>query len=273
MKTVLLPILFASFLLVCSALAQEATKQALCPLMVDDEIDLEEFVVFKGVKVFMCCGSCKEMWDKNREYFAVVCQEQAPQLKAVASKKIKLLKQLCCPVYANVRVHPKSLSVKHDGKTIYLSKKRAVARFQEVPQEHAVRFPKVMSCNNMKNPLGMGLWEGVPLRNVIWLAKPTHNVRRGFYYGHHNEDPKQMFRSSLPIGRALEDPPDNNPIILCYKLNGEWLSGKRGGPVRMLVPDAYGFKSVKWLKTVALTNDHTRPTTPTLVATTTSPAG
>jgi DMSO/TMAO reductase YedYZ molybdopterin-dependent catalytic subunit len=40
------------------------------------------------------------------------------------------------------------------------------------------------------------------------------------------------------------------------KLNGQWLSVKRGGPVRMLVPDAYGFKSVKWLKTVMLTNDH-----------------
>ena len=126
----------------------------------------------------------------------------------------------------------------------------------KLAEKHAMRFLKVMSCNNMKGPLGMGLWEGVPLRNVIWLAKPTANVRRVFYYGHHNEDPKQMFRSSLPIGRALEDPPGDNPILLCYKLNGEWLSGRRGGPVRMLVPDAYGFKSVKWLKTVALTNNH-----------------
>lgn len=126
----------------------------------------------------------------------------------------------------------------------------------KLADKHAVRFLKVMSCNNMKAPLGMGLWEGVPMRTVIWLAKPTANVRRVYYYGHHNEDPKQMFRSSLPIGRALEDPPGDNPIILCYKLNGEGLTDKRGGPVRMLVPDAYGFKSVKWLKTVALTNDH-----------------
>jgi hypothetical protein len=41
---------------------------------------------------------------------------------------------------------------------------------------------------------------------------------------------------------------------LCYKLNGEFLDGKRGGPVRILVPDAYGFKSVKWLIRVALSN-------------------
>src|SRR5262249_59746159 len=66
--------------------------------------------------------------------------------------------------------------------------------------------------------------------------------------------PKQMFRSSLPIGRVLEDPYDLPPVILCYKLNGQWLDGKRGGPVRVVVPEGYGFKSVKWLTHVVLTN-------------------
>jgi hypothetical protein len=55
---------------------------------------------------------------------------------------------------------------------------------------------------------------------------------------------------------VLEDPPEGLPVLLCYKLNGEWLSGKRGGPVRMLVPESYGFKSVKWLQRVLLTNNH-----------------
>ena len=118
----------------------------------------------------------------------------------------------------------------------------------------AVRFPKVMTCLNLGCPLGMGLWEGVPLREVIWLAQPRENVRRVFYYGYHNDDPKQMFRSSLPIGRVLEDPFDLPPVILCYKLNGQWLDSERGGPVRMVVPEAYGFKSIKWLSHLVLTN-------------------
>mgnify|MGYP003345128141 FL=1 len=80
------------------------------------------------------------------------------------------------------------------------------------------------------------------------------NLRRVFYYGYHNDDPKQMFRSSLPIGRVLEDPYDLPPVILCYKLNGEWLDAERGGPVRIVVPEAYGFKSIKWLTHVVLTN-------------------
>ena len=98
------------------------------------------------------------------------------------------------------------------------------------------------------------MWEGVPLRTVVWLTKPASDLRRVFYYGYHNDDIKQRFQSSLPVGRVLEDPPGEHPVILCYKLNGEFLSGKRGGPVRMLVPDAYGFKSVKWLQKVVLTN-------------------
>lgn len=124
----------------------------------------------------------------------------------------------------------------------------------KLAETNLVRFLKVMSCLNLGCPLGMGLWEGVPLRDVIWLTKPRENVRRIFYYGYHNDDPKQIFRSSLPIGRVLEDPPGIPPVILCYKLNGEWLDSKRGGPVRLVVPEAYGFKSIKWLSHVVLTN-------------------
>lgn len=121
-------------------------------------------------------------------------------------------------------------------------------------EKHAVRFLHVMSCTNGRAPCGMGLWEGVPLREVIWLTRPTANVRRVFYYGYHNDDPKQRFQSSLPIGRVLEDPPGEHPVILCYKLNDTWLSPRAGAPVRMFVPCAYGNKSVKWLQRVVLTN-------------------
>lgn len=130
------------------------------------------------------------------------------------------------------------------------------AGLMKLAEQHAVRYMKGISCNNIGEPLGMGLWEGVPLRVVVWMARPVENVRRVFYSGYHNDDPTQVFQSSLPIGRVLEDPPGELPVLLCYKLNGEFLSGKRGGPVRMVVPEAYGFKSVKWLQRVVLTNDY-----------------
>jgi DMSO/TMAO reductase YedYZ molybdopterin-dependent catalytic subunit len=119
----------------------------------------------------------------------------------------------------------------------------------------AVRFLHVMACTNMPGPLGIGLWEGVPLRDILWQARPTSNVRRVFYYGYHNDDPKQRFQSSLTLERVLEDPPGEWPVILCYKFNGRWLTPKRGGPVRMVVPGLYANKSVKWLQRIVLTNN------------------
>ena len=128
------------------------------------------------------------------------------------------------------------------------------AALVKLGEVHAVRFAKLMTCLNIGCPLGMGIWEGVPLRELVWLAGPRDDVRRLFYYGYHNDDPKQMFRSSLPIGRVLEDYFDLPPVIVCYKLNGQWLSSERGGPVRIVVPEAYGFKSIKWLSHVVLTS-------------------
>jgi hypothetical protein len=55
---------------------------------------------------------------------------------------------------------------------------------------------------------------------------------------------------------VLEDPPAELPVLLAYKVNGDYLNGRRGGPVRMIVPEAYGFKSVKWLQKIVLTNDY-----------------
>ena len=124
----------------------------------------------------------------------------------------------------------------------------------KLAEKHSVRFAKSMTCLNIGCPLGTGLWEGVPLRELVWLTQPRENLRRVFYHGYHNDDPQQMFRSSLPIDRVLEDPFDLPPVILCYKLNGQWLDSERGGPVRMVVPEAYGFKSIKWLTRILLTN-------------------
>jgi DMSO/TMAO reductase YedYZ molybdopterin-dependent catalytic subunit len=147
--------------------------------------------------------------------------------------------------------HPaaiRRLLIKSDGTALDF------AGLLQLGEKHAVRFAKVMTCLNIGCPLGMGIWEGVPLREVIWLTKPRENLRRVFYYGYHHDDPMQMSCSSLPIGRVLEDPYDLPPVILCYKLNGQWLDSERGGPVRVVVPEAYGFKSIKWLTHVVLTN-------------------
>src|SRR5262249_18002313 len=81
------------------------------------------------------------------------------------------------------------------------------------------------------------------------------NVRRIFYWGFH-EKPEQRFVSSLPLSDVLDTPPGHAPVMLAFRLNGRPLPLERGGPVRMLVPEAYGYKSIKWLNHLVLTNDY-----------------
>ena len=122
-------------------------------------------------------------------------------------------------------------------------------------KDHGVKFIKAIQCLNIAEPLGQGLWEGVPLREVLRLAAPLQNVRRIYYWGFHNDDPTQIFQSSLSYTEAMETAPGDLPPFLAYRLNGEPIPLKRGGPVRMIIPWAHGFKSIKWLQRISLTND------------------
>lgn len=122
-------------------------------------------------------------------------------------------------------------------------------------ETHAVRFMQVCTCTNGADPFHMSLWEGVPLREVIAMTRPKDNVRRVYYQSHPGEG-LPPFQSSLALSQVLEEPPGQMPVILAYKMNGQVIPASHGGPVRMIVPGAYGSKCVKWVKRVLLTNDH-----------------
>jgi DMSO/TMAO reductase YedYZ molybdopterin-dependent catalytic subunit len=126
---------------------------------------------------------------------------------------------------------------------------------EDLGKRHRVTFLKAMQCLNIPQPLGQGLWEGVPLRQVLKFAGRIRGARRIFWWGFHNNDPKQLFQSSLSYSQVMDSPPDNLPVFVAYRLNGRPLSLLRGGPVRMIVPWAHGFKSIKWLQRITLTSD------------------
>jgi DMSO/TMAO reductase YedYZ molybdopterin-dependent catalytic subunit len=130
------------------------------------------------------------------------------------------------------------------------------ATLMKLAEKNAVRFLHVLTCTNVPRPYGMGLWEGVPLRDLLWKTEPKQNIRRIFCYGYHNDDPKQIFNGSLPVSRVLEEAPGELPVILCYKLNGQYLSQANGGPVRLIVPGLYGNRSIKWVQRIMVTNSY-----------------
>ena len=131
-------------------------------------------------------------------------------------------------------------------------------RLKELGQKYGtVKVMKAMQCLNVQSPLGQGIFEGVPLSIVLrHCCGKINNVRRIYYWGYHNNDPQQIFRSSISYTEAFEHVPNEPPIFLAYKLNGKPLPLIRGGPVRMIVPFGYGFKNVKFLQHIRMTNDY-----------------
>ena len=139
-----------------------------------------------------------------------------------------------------------------------LEKRNAIdfATIEKLGRPHGRKFLKAMQCLNIAQPLGQGLWEGVPLREVLKLAGRMNNIRRIYYWGFHNNDPKQVFQSSLSYTQAMDTAPGDLGPLVAYRLNGQAIPLERGGPVRMVIPWAYGFKSIKWLQRIVLTNEY-----------------
>lgn len=127
-------------------------------------------------------------------------------------------------------------------------------KLMQLAEKHAVRFMHVTNCTNGADPFHMSLWEGIPLREIIALTKPKDNVRRVYYQSYHNEN-MPPFQSSLALAQVLETPPGEMPVILAYKMNDQIIPASHGGPVRMIVPGAYGSKSIKWVQRIVLTNE------------------
>lgn len=118
---------------------------------------------------------------------------------------------------------------------------------------HGVKFLKAMQCRSGPNPQSHGLWEGVPLREVLRLAGRINRCMRVYGNGFHNDVPAQLFQSSATLTQVMDNAPGELPVMVAYKHNGGPISLLRGGPVRMILPWGYGFKNIKWLQRIRLT--------------------
>jgi DMSO/TMAO reductase YedYZ molybdopterin-dependent catalytic subunit len=166
------------------------------------------------------------------------------------------------------RLTPESWQVEIIGEGVEIEKPRKFAdntaldysTLLELGKKHSVKFVKAMQCRGYNCPQGHAVWEGVPLREVIRsLGKVVDALRVDFSGYHDKSNPKIRYHAvSASYTQVMENAPGDPPIILAYRLNGAPLPLLRGGPVRVIVPSAYGFKNVKWLQRLKLTAD-TKP--------------
>lgn len=91
-------------------------------------------------------------------------------------------------------------------------------------------------------------WTGVLLSSVIELAAGVH--KKGLYLKQTSiGTEKGVYTSTIPLGPALK-----RDALLCYAVDGSVLPMEQGYPLRLIDFGLYGYKSVKGLYTLEVTD-------------------
>lgn len=111
--------------------------------------------------------------------------------------------------------------------------------FQRLPR---VKVFSDFHCVTRWSRLG-NLWEGVALREILSRAMPFPEAQ--FVVAHAYDD---SWTTNMPLADANSD-----DSLLADTHDGAPLSPDHGGPVRLVVPRLYAWKSAKWIRAIELT--------------------
>jgi DMSO/TMAO reductase YedYZ molybdopterin-dependent catalytic subunit len=80
-------------------------------------------------------------------------------------------------------------------------------------------------------------WNGVPIREILARAKPLGKVKYVLVSA------EQGYTANLPFSDL-----DRDDVLLATHHDGEPLTPDHGYPLRLIVPQLYAWKSVKWVR-------------------------
>ncbi len=79
-------------------------------------------------------------------------------------------------------------------------------------------------------------WKGVSIHEVMGRIRPRPEARFVTIHGYGG------YTTNLPLDELADD-----DVLLAHTRNGESLSAEHGGPLRLIVPKLYAWKSAKWV--------------------------
>lgn len=110
-------------------------------------------------------------------------------------------------------------------------------------------LPAVASVSNFHCVEGWSVlenkWEGISFKTIVDMAKPEESAKHVFI------ECADGYTTSLPLEDLME-----NEVLLAYKLNDKMLPPERGGPLRLVVPKKYAYKSAMWVEKIRFTDKH-----------------
>jgi len=129
--------------------------------------------------------------------------------------------------------HPKSWRLKLDGE--------GIDRHQTLTLDQLKAYPNIALKATFRCVTGWrvrdNLWRGVRVRDVVdGLGRNGKAKFVTFYSG------DGVYTDSLTMQQARSD-----NAILAWELNGAPLIREQGLPLRLIYPDMYGYKNVKWV--------------------------
>ncbi|MGF7119315.1 molybdopterin-dependent oxidoreductase [Methanobacterium oryzae] len=88
------------------------------------------------------------------------------------------------------------------------------------------------------------LWRGILLKELIKETNPNSDANTIIFYAYDG------YSTSFPL-----DYIENNNIILAYKMNNATIPPERGFPFQLVAEDKWGYKWIKWVTKIELSDD------------------
>ena len=82
-------------------------------------------------------------------------------------------------------------------------------------------------------------WEGVSARDLLKLVKPKAEAQHVIFHSY------DTYTTNVPLADFSAD-----DVMLAWSWNGEPISREHGGPLRVVIPKLYFWKSAKWIKRI-----------------------
>lgn len=136
---------------------------------------------------------------------------------------------------------------KFDQKTWDFMVEGLVANPIRLTYEEFLKLPRTVVTSDFHCVTGWSRlnnkWEGVAFKTICNLVNPLQQARFVTVVAEGN------YTTSLPLEDLLDD-----DILLAYKLDEKPLDSEHGGPLRLVVPKKYAYKSAKWVRKLKFTS-------------------
>lgn len=107
------------------------------------------------------------------------------------------------------------------------------------------KLPRVKQVNDFHCVTGWSRigdeWEGIQVKLLLDMAIPNLEAKYALVLA------EETYTTSLPLKDLLDA-----DVILALHFNGKPLEPIHGGPVRLLTPKKYAYKSAKWVRGIRL---------------------